>query len=341
MKKKACMIATAILLGFCLVVGCLYAVFDDFGKVKNKITVFTPDGAPALAMAKLFAEDTDSDGVEYTVVNATGIEAKVSFTDMKKNADVCVLPITDASLHIGDGENYQLLGVITHGNFFLISETAETVYSTEKLSALVGKRVGFVQLAKLPGLVFRSILERENVPYKVQTDYASFDENVVNLINVKPTDVKKGVGIDVYAVPEPLATAKVNGVGFQKVGSVQDLYGGENGYPQAVVVAKRSLIENNSAWINTFIDGLKQNVDWLKNTEKESILSAINSHLETGLTPSFTDKNLTSEVITGCSVRYVGGYSSKAEIESLISALKKIDENAVKDFSNDFFNENY
>ena len=334
------MIAMAILVGFCLIVGCIYALFDNFGKGKSEITVFMPDGAPALSMAKLLAEDTANDRVTYTVVSATGIEARVSYADMKKNADVCVLPITDASLHIGDGENYQLLGVVTHGNFFLISET-ESVYRKDNLSDLIGKKVGFVQLAKLPGLVFRSILERENVPYKIQTDYSAFDADVVNLINVKPTDVKKGIGIDVYAVPEPLASAKINGLGFKAVGSVQDLYGGENGYPQAVVVAKRSLIENNPLWIASFLNDLKDNEAWLKSAEIDSILTAINSHVETGLTPAFTDKNLTSEVIAGCAVKYAGGYSSKTEIVTLITALKKIDANAVGDFSDRFFNEKY
>ena len=79
------MVATAILVGVCLIVGCIYAVFDNFGKGKSENTVFTPDGAPALSMAKLFAEDTANDRVAYTVVSATGIEARVLYSDMKKN----------------------------------------------------------------------------------------------------------------------------------------------------------------------------------------------------------------------------------------------------------------
>ncbi len=340
MKRKACIIATAILVGFCLIVGCIYAVVSNFGKNKKEITVFVPDGAPALSMAKLLSEDTENDGVNYTVVSATGIEARVTYKDMKKNADVCVLPLTDASLHLNDGKNYQLLGVVTHGNFFLVSETEQKVYTKDNLSELVGKRVGFVQLAKLPGLVFRSILERETLPYKIQTDFSALDENAVNLINVKPTDVKKGVGVDVYIVPEPLVSAKIN-AGFHLVGNMQELYGGANGYPQAVIVAKRSLIENNPAWVKLFVDKLKENEEWLKTAELNSVLTAINTHLQTGLTPAFSDKNLSKSVVQGCGVRYVSGYFSKNEIISLIKNLKEIDENAVKNFSDEFFNEKY
>ena len=341
MKRKICLIATAGIVVLCLIVGCFVAVFDEFGKPKNEITVFIPDGAPALSMAKLLSEDTERDGVRYTLVSATGIEAKVTYADMKKNADICVLPLTDASLHLGSGENYQLIGVATHGNFFLVSENENTVYTKENLRSLVGKRVGFVQLAKLPGLVFRTILERENVPYKIQTDTNELDETAVNLVNVKPTDVKKGIGFDVFATPEPLTSAKINGAGFKLVGNIQKLYGDENGYPQAVVVAKRSLIENNHVWVESFVGKLKQNDEWLQTQSVESILEALNAHLETGLSPAFTNKNLSKSVISGCGVRYVGGYASKEKINSLIDVLKRIDSNAVKEFSNEFFNEKY
>ena len=346
MKKKWCVFGAIGLACFLLVIGCIYAIASNFGKTKEEITVFAPDGAPALALAKLLDEDDDKDGVNYSVVSATGIEARVTYEDETKNADVCILPLTDASLHLSDGQNYQLVGVVTHGNFFLLSENGETQYTTDNLSDLIGKKIGFVQLGKLPGLVFQSILKRENIPYKVQSDLASCEENVVNLVNVKPTDVKKNVGFDVFAVPEPAATAKIKGAGFSLVGSVQALYGGENGYAQAVVVAKRSIIKNNAVWLDKFVAMLKENAsgqpnDWLKTVNTEKILTAINSHLDSGLTPSFTENNLTSGVISACGVRYAGGYSSKTEINALIAALKEVNPNAVKDFSDDFFTEKY
>ena len=275
------------------------------------------------------------------MVSATGIEARVSYKDMQKNADICVLPLSDASLHLGDGENYQLLGVATHGNFFLISENQESVYTQENLQNLIGKKIGVVQLAKLPGLVFRSILERANIAFKVQSDVSQCDENVVNLVNIKPTDVKKGLGFDLYALPEPLKTAKINGAGFYAVGNMQEWYGGDNGYPQAVIVAKRSVFENNKVWLDSFVEKLNANQAWLQTASLETILNGINSHLETGLTPSLSEANLSKSVIEGCGVRYVSGYASKPEINTLIANLKRIDESAVKECSNEFFNENY
>ncbi len=341
MKRKMCKILAVGLCCFALIVGCIYAVTSNFGKSNKEIMVYAPDGAPALALAKLLDEDTDNDGVTYTVVSATGIETRVTYNDPKKNADVCVLPITDASLHLSEGKTYQLLGVVTHGNFFLISESGETKYDKDNLASLIGKRIGFVQLGKLPGLVFRSILENKNIPYKVQSDLSSCENDVVNLINVKPTDVKKGLGFDLFSLPEPLVSAKINDAGFFTAGNVQELYDAENGYPQAVVVAKKTLVEHNTSWVDEFLNGLKENETWLQTAGTERILSAINTHLESGLTPSFNQNNLTPSVIAACGVRYTSGISAKGEINSLIKKLKKLEGTTIKDFSDKFFTEKY
>ena len=335
MKRKICLMTIAAAVVIAILGGCIYAIVANFGKNKKEVTVYAPDGAPALALAKLLSEDTENDGTTYHIVSATGIEARVTYEDMDKNADVCVLPLTDANLHLGDGENYQMLGVVTHGNFYLLSET-DGEYNTQNLSALVGKKIGFVQLAKLPGLVFQSILRRENIPYKVQSDLQSCEADVVNLINIKPTDVTKGTGFDVFAVPEPAASAKIKAAGFKKVGSVQELYGGENGYAQAVVVAKKSLIESKHSWVEKFIDGLEGTEAWLNTASVETVLSAVNSHLEEGLTPSLTDKNLTKDVIAGCGVYFKSAAASKAEIDGMMISLGGIN-SSLTAFSKEFF----
>ena len=68
------------------------------------VTVYMPDGAPALALAGLMAEDTEEDGVSYKVVPATAIASKVTYKEEEKNADLCVMPVTAASKLLGKGE---------------------------------------------------------------------------------------------------------------------------------------------------------------------------------------------------------------------------------------------
>ena len=324
MKKIVCFIFSVI---------CSLSLFSC--KQESEITVYAPDGAPALSIAKLLHEDTDSDGVTYNVVPATGIESYVTYEDESKNADVCILPITDASLHLSSGDKYQLLGIVTHGNFFLMSET-QTAYDTNNLTDLIGKKIGVVQLGKLPGWVFRSILQREGIPFKIKSNLDDCEQDVVNLINIAPTNIKKNLGYDLFAMPEPAATVKEKN-GFFRVGSVQTLYGGANGYPQAALVAKRSLIETQKARVESFIESITANQAWLETTEVETVLNAINSHLKEGVTPSFSAANLSAQAIAGCNVRFESATTAKTEINGLITSLMNLDANAVKSFSDGFF----
>lgn len=334
-KKRFCIFASIFLALFLLIVGCIYTVAGNFIANKNKITFYVPDGAPALACAKLLSEDVKDDGVEYTVVSSNGIESYVTSWYESRNADFCVLPLTDASLLLNDGKNYQALGVLTHGNFFLISENSQTAYTTETLSALVGKKIGFVQLGKLPGLVFRSILEQAAINYSICSDLSSCQENVVNLINIPPTSVVKGVGYDLFVMPEPAVSAKIEKAGFYEIGSLQQLYGG--GYAQAVLVAKRSIIERRPDVVESILAKLRVTSQFLGEKAGTDILSAIGSHLKKGVTSTFTQENLSTQTISRCGVYFTDGEDAKTEIINTIARIQSVDANAVKMFSEEFF----
>ncbi|PWM74558.1 MAG: hypothetical protein DBX59_03255 [Bacillota bacterium] len=118
-----------------------------------------PDGAPALAMAKLIAEEMNFEReVEYAVVASANIGIEV----MQKNADVAVLPVTAASKTIGNGEQYVMLGVVTHGNLY--------VMSSEKLTSLAdlrGKTVGVIGQGQVPDLTLRYLFAENGIEYAV------------------------------------------------------------------------------------------------------------------------------------------------------------------------------
>ena len=44
---------------------------------------------------------------------------------------------------------------------------------------------------------------------------------------------------DYFVAAEPAASTRANATGLNFVGDLQELYGSENGYPQAVIVAKK------------------------------------------------------------------------------------------------------
>lgn len=337
MKRKYCIVLAVILAGMILVGGCIYAIVTTFGKKKPELTVYMPDGAPALAFAKLMHEDTEEDGVTYYVTNATQIASKVSYTDMDKNADLCVLPLTAATAKLGTGENYQMVGAVTHGNLYMISKDTTTTYTTGNLSSLKGKTIGVLQLGSTPGLIFKSMLSKNQIPFNVLTDGG---EPATDKVNLTPVVIPAGTpagqvlngmisqGVDLFVMAEPAVTALQKG-GFQTVGDVQTLYG-EQGYTQAVIVAKKSVIEDRKAWLNDFLQDLQESAVWATTVDGATLVSAVQSHFEdTTATTTLTANTLNGAVVTRSGVRFETTNVCKTKTVDFLTVAKRVDDKTV------------
>lgn len=164
------------------------------------------------------------------------------------------------------------------------------------------------------------------------------DKNAVNLFAVDANNVGLMSDIDYYVVPEPAASAKVkalNGLNF--VGDLQALYGGENGYPQAVVVAKNTLI--GSDILTGFITEISTAHEWLLSEENQisTIVNAISSRLTSGLTPSITTNNLTRPVMQNCSIKFISSTDSRQDVLTFMESFNSVSESPVAMPSDEFF----
>lgn len=165
------------------------------------------------------------------------------------------------------------------------------------------------------------------------------NENSVSLVAIDVNSVGLMNDIDYYVVPEPAASAKEKAISeLNSVGDLQILYGGENGYPQAVVVAKNDLLGTDT--LNRFTSALAGSYDWLmsENTSIGTVVNAIASHLTDGLEPSIKTQNLTREVINNCGIKYVSAADGKADIISFMEKLNSVSESSFGMPSEDFFN---
>ena len=131
----------------------------------EEVTVYMPDGAPAMALAEMMANDEADDEVVYKVVDPSLIASTVTNTDMSKNADMCVLPLTAASKVLGKGADYKMVGVVTHGNLFLISKDGEVV-TADNMSVLKGKTIGVLKINEVPGLTLKVVLNKFGLEYE-------------------------------------------------------------------------------------------------------------------------------------------------------------------------------
>ncbi|MDE6868788.1 MAG: hypothetical protein K2J83_06590 [Clostridia bacterium] len=164
------------------------------------------------------------------------------------------------------------------------------------------------------------------------------DSGAVNLVAITAAQVGVTGDFDYYVVAEPAASTRVNAVpSLEFAGDLQELYGGENGYPQAVIVAKNELL--NTSFMGDFLDAVSGNKDWLlsESTSAQSVISAVQSHLTEGMSPTFTAANLTKDVIKNCGINLTYAYDDKDEINAFMQEFNSVSETAFGTASDSFF----
>jgi ABC-type nitrate/sulfonate/bicarbonate transport system substrate-binding protein len=272
--------------------------------------------------------------VEYHVVSATTLH---TFTTGKDPAaEVCVMPVNAAAKLLGDGSVYQMAAVLTHGNLYLLAEN-EGWYNKENLSDLIGKTVGVLQLNNVPGLTLKACLQSLGLPYNDLSGGEEFSDSAINLRAVSASPMVLS-GADAYLLPSPEADWRVDSGNWHFVGDMQALYGDGNGYPQAVVVVKRELIESRTDWVRSLLSKIDEGGAWLTTAEKSVIAGAVQANLADGLMPKFTAETLTDGAIARSGIRLQrmdGG--AVAEVKAFLQSLIEVDGKFAAMPSDDFY----
>ena len=130
---------------------------------KTYYTIVAPDGAPAMALAQFMYldrvpdQDSEEDDHDYRIVSATKLAPYV----MNKTADVILMPVNAAAKIAGTGSDYQMVGVATHGNLYIVSNQ-----NISSLNDLKGKQVGVIGQGNVPDLTLRYVLNQNEIIYK-------------------------------------------------------------------------------------------------------------------------------------------------------------------------------
>ena len=93
-------------------------------------------------------------------------------------------------------------------------------------------------------------------------------------------------------------------------------FGSENGYPQAGVMIKSSLIENNPELASKIISKIKESNDWVN--ENPKLAGNYAEKLEIGL-----DNQTVEKSIAGLNIRFVDAYEAKDDIMSYFSQFNE------------------
>lgn len=331
MKKKflsVLAVSAAALISFS---GC--GLFPALNDQAEDITVYMPDGAPALALAKLMKDDTKEDGVSYFVVDAKTIASKVNFGDADKNADICVMPVTAASKLPAVQSNYKMVGLATQGNLYLMAKTEQAEITADTLQSLIGKTILVSQINEVPGLTLKATLSNAGLAWQELKEDVEKSDTAVNLVAVSDT-------FDYEVVAEPAVSKRLSmNKNWQVVGDMQALYDSENrAFPQAAIVVKNSLLAENESFVKDFLKDVALAGAWLIEENATEIYSAVSSHLEDkDYTSVFTAEALKADTLSRCGVRFELAKDCKEKTLTYLSGLLAVDEKAVKIPAAEFF----
>ena len=310
----------------------------------GELFVVAPDGAPALALVNAIAgeEAKENELFDFEIVDSSTIQTFV--TGENPRADFCILPLNVASNVLGTGSTYQMLGTVTNGNLFFLTTGSNEVLTAENVkTVLLGKTVGVVQLPNVPGLTLRVVLDQYGIDYQiVESVDAEKATDKANLVAYTPDNVTPAGGCDYYLCPEPAASAKIKGPAstgnpFKLAGDLQALYGGEEGYPQAVAVAKKSVLESNKSAVDAFLAYLENAETYLKTADVPTILELLDGKRMVGVEPSFSEKNLTAGVVANCSVRFTASKNCKDKVNAFLDKLISVSDKSAKKVEDAFF----
>lgn len=309
--KRILLLALAVVMAVGM--GVLAACNNNTNDGKTSLTslsIVAPDGAPALSIAKLINDNRNfAETTTYKVVNASDIKNYVVGNGEK--ADIALIPVNLASLLIGDGSEYKGVATVTHGNLYMLS-LDETAIDKDNIASLKGKTVAVVNIANVPGLTFKAVLKDSGIEF-TEDESQKTDENVY-LIGINGSDIATTLNqskADYVIAPEPAVstiTGKVPAI--KKVAALHDIYGS---YPQAVMVVKNRLLEENKDVVKQVFAAMQENESWIK--ENPALAAqAVASRLDEGETPSFTADNTTESSVEGCSIKMVTFTDSEIEI---------------------------
>ncbi len=290
------------------------------------VTIYAPDGAPALSIASLINEGATINEREINVTISDGgtVSAKLS----KGETDVAILPVSGGAKLYLKGGDFKLCAVTVWGLNYLVGKS--TINSLDELK---GKLIHSIGKGDTPDIMFKKVLANSGITYEegdtpkegtVVIKYYSAGSEILPLL-------KNGTA-QYAVVGEPLASkAKAPAIGCVEILDLQkewkDITGVE--VVQAGVFVSKSVYSDKN-FMSDLLAKLKQNDTFLtQNSDTATTLLKNNgSAVANGTT-------FTPELIARCNIKTESAKDKKETINSYFTELKSF--GAIPSIPNDNF----
>lgn len=269
MKKKTSIILAALFVLFTFA-GCGNSAQNNAQEsTKNaepkEITISVPDGLPAISIAKLMKDkDNIIDGykVNYKLEKST---ESLSTAVMKKESDVAIVPSNMAAIAYNKTNGtYKIAGTTGWGSMYI-----GTINKEQTPEDLKGKEVYNIGKGLTPDIVTKTILKDKGFDVDNDVNF-SYVNGVTELAPV----ILSGKA-EYAVVPEPaLSTVQTKNPDFNVMIDLNEewktMTDSEYGYPQATIIIKNDLIENDKEFVDKLLEKIKESTEFVY-SDKETL----------------------------------------------------------------------
>lgn len=260
----------------------------------KEINFTVPDGLPAISAAKMIKEKPEIDkdhNIDYNIEQSADTLAT---SVMKGEPDIAIVPSNLAATVYNKNKQYKIAGTVGWGSFYIGSSDSEVT----SVDMLKGKEVYNIGKGLTPDIIARAVLKDKGISPDSDINF-SYVDGVAELAPVILS------GKASYAViPEPaLSTVQTKNENFKTIMNLNDEWKAINdsqyGYPQATIIVKSDLIDDDSEFVEKVLDKVDESCKWVYE-DKENLGSYCE---EIGVS---ANKSVIVKAVDRANIKYVG-----------------------------------
>ena len=279
----------------------------------ESLTIYVPDGAPALSAAVIMHSQTFG---KYYVTSVVTTGEEVVAKCASGEADIAVLPTNAAVKICSTREDYQIFSVNVYGVLYIVgTEQIDT------LSQLNGQTLYSIGLGNTPEYVFKTICDKQGISYDgAEGITIQYESDASTIIPQVLQGNAKFALLGEPAVTQLQNKAASKGKTVYNLFDLQQLWqeatdSDEVGYPQACMIVKKDLLTDNFA--KRLTEELSKNKEYALQQATESSLKA-----ELMMNGSTLDLDYTADLIERCNISFIPAAEAKADIERYLSKFQ-------------------
>ena len=329
MKKLSKISASLLCVALIVTLTAAFVACKDADETtEGKYTMVVPDGAPALATVNLL-DEIQKNG-SFGDLGEVEIVASNTISTRALGADFAVVPANLAANLYNKGQSVKLLATVTQGNLYVLGVNS----AVETLSDLIGKRVFSIGQGSVPDFIFQTLLANEGIVFeqgdkaqagKVTITYVADGSGVMSQLVQAKNSGEEAIGV----IAEPAASNAFSKAGAVELFDLQQLWkeytGSETtGYPQAVLIAKTSVCEEDPDFVAALLQKMSENGAFIiENSDKVSGI-LVKAYPQTSLNTA-----LSSTTLARCNCNLVQADAAKDDYQEMLRAILAINSAAI------------